>query len=509
MCEPDKPVVQLQGITKRFPGVLANDQVDFDLYPGEIHALLGENGAGKSTLMKILYGFYRADAGTIRVNGKLAHIRSPRDARLLGIGMVFQGFTLIPAMTVAENVALFMAELPPVLRRKDLHRSITQASERYGLALNPGALVWQLSIGEQQRVELLKLLLAGARVLIFDEPTKVLVPHEVAALFHVFQSLKADGYSLIFITHKLREALTCADRITVMRQGRVVGTVRPQEVREETLLQMMFGERLAEISAKEKRKPGDPILELQGVWTKPVGTAPGLQNINLTVHAGEIVGVAGVSGNGQRELGDAILGLIRIVRGKKIFRGEDATRWPPRRLIQSGVAFVPEDPLSMAVVPWFSVLENLALLDLRGFSRFGGLGLDWRRVREFLNLGFSKLGLETVPERVRAANLSGGNLQRFTLVRELSRPYHLVVGLYPTRGLDVRSANAVRQAFLAAREEGKGVLLISEDLNELFALCDRIVVMLKGQIVGEFRPEEADLTEVGRVMTGAGVVHAP
>lgn len=505
----EAPVLRLVDITKRFPGVLANDRVNFDLLPGEVHALLGENGAGKSTLVKIAYGFYQADSGEIHVEGKKVEIRSPRDARRLGIGLVFQGFTLIPAMSVAENVALFLAELPWLVRPRDLRQAIQEASQRYGLDLDPAAPVWQLSVGEQQKVELLKLLLAKARILIFDEPTKVLVPHEVENLFRVFQNLREDGYSLVFITHKLREALTCADRITVMRQGRVVGTVRPEEASEETLLQMMFGERLVEVAkAGTGRAPGEPILELRNVCTKAIGTAPGLEDVNLTVRAGEIVGVAGVSGNGQRELGDAILGLLRITRGQKIFLGEDATHWPPRRLIQRGVAFVPEDPLAMAVVPWFSVLENLALLDLRRFSRLGGLALDWAGVRQLLRAGFAKLGLNPLPERARAATLSGGNLQRLTLVRELNRPYHLVVGLYPTRGLDVRSANAVRQALLAAREEGKGVLLISEDLNELFSLSDRVVVMLKGRIVGEFRPEEADLREVGRVMTGAGVAHA-
>ncbi|MCS7216771.1 MAG: ABC transporter ATP-binding protein [Candidatus Bipolaricaulota bacterium] len=504
----DTPVLRLVEITKRFPHVVANDRVSLELLPGEIHALLGENGAGKSTLVKIAYGFYQADSGEIYVHGKKVDISSPRDARRLGIGLVFQGFTLIPALTVAENVALFLAELPWVVRPRDLHRALREASRRYGLELDPATPVWQLSVGEQQRVELLKLLLANARILIFDEPTKVLVPHEVENLFRVFQGLREDGYSLIFITHKLREALTCADRITVMRQGRVVGTVRPGETSEEALLHMMFGERLGEVVRAAGREPGEPILELRGVCTKPVGTAPGLADVDLVVRAGEIVGVAGVSGNGQRELGDAILGLLRITRGKKLFLGEDATRWPPRRLIQKGVAFVPEDPLAMAVVPWFSVLENLGLLDPRRFSRLGGLGLDWAGVRAHLQAGFARLGLNPLPEQARAATLSGGNLQRLVLVRELSRPYHLVVGLYPTRGLDVRSANAVRQALLAAREEGKGVLLISEDLNELFSLSDRIVVMLRGRLVGEFRPEAANLTEVGRCMTGAGVGHA-
>lgn len=509
MSNTDKAVVRLAGITKRFPGVLANDQVDFDLYLGEIHALLGENGAGKSTLMKILYGFYRADSGKIYVHGQEVQIRSPQDARKLGIGMVFQGFTLIPALTVAENVALFMTRLPRILRPQNLYRAIEEASRRYRLELDPKAPVWQLSIGEQQKVELLKLLLAQARILIFDEPTKVLVPHEVEGLFRIFAELRADGYSLIFITHKLREALACADRITVMRQGRVVGTVCPAEATEETLVNMMFGERLAEVSRPPQgRSPGEPVLELRRVCTRAQGTAPALEDLNLIVREGEIVGVAGVSGNGQRELGDAILGLLRITKGQKIFRGQEATHWSPRKLIRAGVAFIPEDPLSMAVVPWFSVLENLALLDLSKFSLWMGLRLNWARVRDLLNQGFARLELVPLPPYARAATLSGGNLQRLVLVRELSRPYHLVVGLYPTRGLDVRSANAVRQALLCAKEEGKGVLLISEDLQELFSLCDRLVVMLRGRIVGEFRPEETSVTEVGRVMTGAGVVHA-
>ncbi|MGC8963739.1 MAG: ABC transporter ATP-binding protein [Candidatus Bipolaricaulaceae bacterium] len=509
MSNTDKTVVRLVGITKRFPGVLANDHVNLDLYPGEIHALLGENGAGKSTLMKILYGFYRADSGKIYVHGQEVQIRSPLDARKLGIGMVFQGFALIPALTVAENVALFMARLPRVLRPHNLHRVVEEASQRYGLELDPNAPVWQLSVGEQQKVELLKLLLAQARILIFDEPTKVLVPHEVEALFRVFAELRADGYSLIFITHKLREALACADRITVMRQGRVVGTVRPAEATEETLVNMMFGEHLAEVSRPPHgRNPGEPVLELRHVHAPRQGIAPALEDLNLVVREGEIVGVAGVSGNGQRELGDVILGLLRIAKGRKIFRGEDATRWPPRKLIRAGIAFIPEDPLGMAVVPWFSVLENFALLDPSRFSLWMGLRLSWARVRDSLQRGFARLELTPPPPYARAATLSGGNLQRLVLGRELSRPYHLVVGLYPTRGLDVRSANAVRQALLCAKEEGKGVLLISEDLQELFSLCDRLVVMLRGRIVGEFRPEETNVTEIGRVMTGTGVVHA-
>jgi len=499
------PVLRAEGITKRFPGVVANNRVNFDVQAGEIHALLGENGAGKSTLVKILYGFYQPDSGTISLDGRPTPIRSPREARGHGIGLVFQGFTLIPALTVAENVALFLSKLDWYISPKKLAAQIQEASRRYGLELEPKTPVWQLSVGQQQRVELLKLLLTRARVLIFDEPSKVLAPHEVDTLFGIFRDLRNDGYSLVFITHKLREALSCADRITVLRQGQVAGSLNAQDASEEKLVELMFGEPLKEVAGRERgSKFGKPILELVDICTRAVGTTPALRQVSLTVHGGEIVGVAGVSGNGQRELGDVILGLIKPITGKKVFLSQEATAWPPARMIGQGVAFVPEDPLAMAVVPWFSVLENVALLSPKGFSLYGGLGMAWDKARALARAGFERLGLNPLPERARAASLSGGNVQRLVLVRELSRGYKLVVGLYPTRGLDVRSANAVRQAFLQARAAGKGVLLISEDLSELFALSDRIVVMLRGQIVGEVRPDQTSLTEVGRMMVGAG-----
>lgn len=500
------PLLAARGITKSFPGVTANDHIDLDIRAGEIHALLGENGAGKSTLMKVLYGFYRADAGEIRVNDRLVGIRSPHDARRLGIGMVFQTFTLIPAMSVVENIALFLPDLPAILNERALVHRIEEMSARYGLSVEPRAPVWRLSIGEQQKVELLKLLLADARLLIFDEPTRVLAPHEIDGLFQVFANLRRDGYAVIFITHKLQEVLKSADRITVLRRGRVAGTLPKAEATEDRLIALMFG-----TSSPESRYvrevatggPTRPLLELRQVETHGIGGAVGLKAIDMSVLPAEIVGVAGVSGNGQRELGDAILGMEPCVRGSKSLWGRDATRWPVADVRASGVAFIPEDPLSMAMVPMLSVLENMALGNLNKYSRRGGLSVDWPSARGDLERFLQKLSLAVPPLRAPAGALSGGTVQRVSLARELARDPKMIIAFYPTRGLDVRSATAVRDLLVQARNTGSGVLLISEDLGELFSLSDRLVVLHRGRIVGNFRPEETTPYEVGRLMTGA------
>src|SRR5438093_44867 len=388
-----EPLVALRGITKSFPGILANDRVDFDVYPGEIHALLGENGAGKSTLVKVLYGIHQAETGTIQFGDRAVQIRSPHDARRLGIGMVFQQFTLIPALSVVENVALFLPHLPAVLDHGVIARRIEEMSGRYGLAVDPWAPAWRLSVGEQQKVEILKLLLARSRVLILDGPTRVLAP-------------------------------------------------------------------------------------------------------------GEIVGVAGVSGNGQRELGDVILGLTQTAGGKKIIHGQDATRWSVDRIRRSGVAFVPEDPLRMLIVPPLSVLENMALADTRKYASHAGLTVDWIAVRGDLERSTLRLALEMLPPAVPAGTLSGGNVQRLSLVRELSTDPRHIVALYPTRRLEVRGGPASRHLLLAMRNRGVGELLISEDLGELFSMSDRLIVLYRGRIVGEARPKDTTVYEIGRLMTG-------
>ena len=507
----DPPIVSLRRITKRFPNVLANDSVDLDLRPGEVHALLGENGAGKSTLMKILYGFYRCDSGSISVDGEEVRIGSPSDARSLRIGMVFQTFTLIPAMTVAENIALYLPDLPALLDSRRMAERIDVLGKQYHLEVDPDLPIRDTAIGDRQKVEVLKLLVGQARVLIFDEATRVLAPHEIDGLFRIFESLKADGYAIVFITHKLREVLACADRITVMKRGRVAGTLTRTEATEERLVALMFGDAVpgeTRPSAGKRETDGDPLLELRGVTTRSEGGGVRLDDVCLEINPGEVVGVAGVSGNGQRELGDVILGLIRCARGKRLLQGVDATSWTAGRIRSSGVGFVPEDPLGMGVIPWMTVAQNAALGSVETYARRGGLSIDWDHVRRDIGTSFESLSFEPLEPWSLVRALSGGQLQRVVLARELGRQPKLLVASYPTRGLDVRSAIAARRVLAELRSHGGGVLLISEDLDELCSLSDRLVVLRGGKIVGEFLPHEIDRHRIGHLMTDSGETDA-
>jgi simple sugar transport system ATP-binding protein len=504
------PLLALRGITKSFPGVIANDHVDLDIYGGEVHALLGENGAGKSVLMKILYGFYHADAGQILLNEVPISIKSPHDARNVGIGMVFQDLNLIPVFSVAENIALFLPDLKAVLNPKEIDRRIIEISERYSLKVDPHALVSQISIGEQQKVEILKLLLSDARLLILDEPTRVLAPHEVEALFGVLDNLQKDGYAIILITHKLKEVLECADRISVLRRGRVAGTMLRAEASEEKLVALMFEKALAGLKINPKagaEKTLEALLELQGVETDSEGFGTSLKGIDLKIYPGEIVGVAGVSGNGQRELCDVILGMELCTKGQKFLYDNDLTNHSIQTMRKNGVVFIPENPLSMASVPFMTVLENMALTNTWRYARQGGFSIDWEAVQADVEETEKRLGF-TVTLYAPAQSLSGGNLQRMVIVREMTHAPRLIIASYLTRGLDVQSAIAAQQALVQACESGAGVMLISEDLDELFTLSDRLVVLYNGKIVGEFKPEETDIYEVGLLMTGHEVQHA-
>ena len=500
------PFLSLRGITKSFRAVRANDQIDLDLYRGEVHALLGENGAGKSTLMKVLYGFYRADSGEIRVDGQAVQVRSPHDARKLRIGMVFQDFVQVPALTVAENIALFLPDLPFVLEKSGIAQRIEEVSRRYGLDADPRTLVGDLSVGERQKVEILKLLLADAQILILDEPTRSLAPHEIEGLFRVFANLRRDGYAVVFITHKLKEVMACADRITVIRRGKVTGTLPGSGAKENQLVSLMFGEEIREAPhqrAWNSSPEMKPVLELKGIHTRGEGGAGGLQDIHLTILPGEIVGVAGVSGNGQKELGDVILGLEKIFKGTKHLQGQDASHWSVARVRAEGVAFIPEDPLGMAAFSWLSVQENMAITDTRRYSRQGGLSMDWERVRADLAASLKRLGFTIPSFFVPLATLSGGNVQRMILAREMAHNPRLIIAFYPTRGLDVRSAMAARELLIASRDAGAGVLLISEDLGELLTMSDRLMVLFQKRIVKTIAPQGITMNEVGHLMTGS------
>jgi ABC-type uncharacterized transport system ATPase subunit len=502
------PLISMRDVNKSFGDVKANDHVDLDIYASEVLALLGENGAGKSTLVKILYGFYQADSGTIEYNGKLVRIQSPHDARTLRIGMVFQSFTLIPAFTVAENIALFLPDLGPLIDIKRISDRIESLSSRYNLEVDADALVMDLSVGDWQKVEILKLLLSDAHVLILDEPTRVLVPHEIEALFKVLDSLRTDGYAIILITHKMKEVLHISDRITVLRDGRVAGSLLIEEASEEKLIEMMFARPVTEFQVIEHHKSEvdvEPLLELQEIRTRSEGSQVSLKSINLKVCSGEIVGITGVSGNGQRELADLVLGRLPTTSGSIFLRGKDATRFSIRTIRHHGVAFIPESPIAMAVAPFMTVLENMAVPQIWRYALNGGLRIDWDAIKQDYSASMDLLGFE-FPLYSPARSLSGGNLQRMVIAREMAHQPDLIIASYLTSGLDVRSAIAVREALVQARANGAGVLLFSDDLEELFALSDRLIVLQGGSIRGKFTPAETNYQEIGYLMTGSEVL---
>jgi simple sugar transport system ATP-binding protein len=499
------PLIEARGIVKRFGSLLANEVGHFVVGAGEIVALLGENGAGKSTLAKILYGYYAPDAGEIRMNGTPVTIPSPHQARALGIGMVFQDFTLIPALSVFDNVALYCRDLPAVVPRAAIRERMRRYADRLRLAVDQRTPAGELAVGDQQKVEILKQLLAGVRVLILDEPTKVLAPQESEGLFATLAELRDDGLGIVLITHKLREVLACADRIVVMRQARVAGVVERRDTTEHDLLAFMFGDVTAQVqpSSPQAASPRDtatPALELIGVSTSGSGGQGGLRNVSFKLRPGEIVGVAGVSGNGQRELGDLILGLEPPNAGTKLLWGEDASRWPVAKVREKGVAAIPDDPRALASVPGLTVRENLALGSGRRYRT--GLGVDWQKLDSEMQRSFARLGFPRPDFAARAATLSGGNLQRVVLTRELAHEPQLIVALYPSRGLDARSTGAVRALLRDVRARGAAVLMISEDLDELFEVSDRLLVLFRGAIAAEFAPEHFRAETVGPLMVG-------
>jgi simple sugar transport system ATP-binding protein len=501
--EDPTPVLELRGITKQFPGVLANDDVDFDLRRGEIHALLGENGAGKSTLMNILYGLYRPDAGEIRLQGKPVSFGSARDAIQAGIGMVHQHFMLIPVMTVAENVVLGTEPLRGgvFLDEGAAKRRVADMARTFRFSVDPSALVEDIGVGQQQRVEIMKALYRNADILILDEPTAVLTPQEASDLFEILRTLRREGISIIFISHKLNEVLEIADRISVLRRGRVIETVPAAGATHEGLARAMVGRDVLLRVEKGAAEPGDAILTVENLHVLDDRELETVHGLSFEVKAGEIVGIAGIDGNGQSELVEAIVGLRRPTEGRILVNGKVITQDDPKHLIDAGVGHIPEDRHRRGLVLNFTVAENLSLHEYRRptESRFGWL---WpRRMIARAQRLIRDYDVRGGGPSTTAGSLSGGNQQKVVIAREIESEPDVLVAAQPTRGLDVGAIEYVHRRLVQARDAGKGVLLVSLELEEIRSLSDRILVLYEGRIVGEYTSEASE-EELGLAMTG-------
>ena len=502
-----KIVLEAKGITKQFPGVLANDSVDFDLRKGEIHALLGENGAGKSTLMNLIYGLHLPDKGEISVNGKPVVIQSPNDSIAAGIGMVHQHFMLIPVFTVAENVMLG----DETVKRGSLDRAavaarINEISKQYGLDVDPNAVVGDLPVGLQQRVEIVKTLYRNAEIVILDEPTAVLTPQEAEDLFRIMRDLTARGVSIIFITHKLKEVLAVADRITVMRAGRVINTVEPSTTNEAQLANMMVGRQVILTVEKEDHAASGDILKVEGLSVRDQRNLETVHNVSFTVRGGEVLGIAGVQGNGQTELSEALTGLRSPISGMVTIAGIDLTGKPPRMMTEAGLAHIPEDRQRHGLVLSYSIADNMALCDYYRlpFSSHGVI--QQKALDENARKLIDAFDVRTPSPFVNAGKLSGGNQQKVIVARELSREnVKLVIANQPTRGLDVGSIEYIHSEIIKMRDRGVAVLLISAELDEVMALSDRIAVMYRGQIVAVVDAKKTTREQLGLWMAGAHV----
>jgi general nucleoside transport system ATP-binding protein len=503
--------LQATGITKRFPGVLANDKVDFDLRKGEIHALLGENGAGKSTLMNILYGLYLPDEGEICINNITTRLSSPHDAIAQGIGMVHQHFMLVPPLTVTENIMLGQESVLPstkrlgklsVLDRRKVSTRIRSLSQQYGLAIDPGALIQDLPVGVQQRVEILKALYREADILILDEPTAVLTPQESDDFFVIMRTLVSQGKSIIFITHKLREVFAVADRISVMRAGKMVGTVEPGQANRELLAEMMVGRKVLLQIEKNPPKTGQVVLDVHNLSVLDDRHHRSVNQVSLQVNQGEILGLAGVQGNGQTELAEALVGLRHSIEGRVRILGQDTTNANPRKVIETGSSHIPEDRHKHGLVLSFSVRDNLALCTYYQTPYARGPVINFRHMEQEAKRLVKKFDVRTPSIDTQAGSLSGGNQQKVIVARELSRPVKLLIASQPTRGLDVGSIEFIHRQIVAARDAGAAVLLISAELDEIMSLSDRIAVMYKGQILETLKAEEATREKLGLLMAG-------
>jgi len=502
-------IVRMVNITKKFSNVIANDYINFDLKAGEIHALLGENGAGKTTLMNILYGHYRPDEGEIYVNGRKVIIKSPRDAIKLSIFMVHQHPLLIETLSVAENIVIGIKTANRIFSPvNEIREKILEFSKKYGFKINPDAKIWQLTASERQYVEILKALMQNARVLILDEPTSILAPSEKEFLFNFMRKMRNEGCSIVFITHKLEEAISISDRITVLRKGKVVGTFKSLETNVNELAKMMIGyDVFIKDTSKENALTDVKVnaivaLDIKDLWVLGDKGEDAVRGVSFKINAGEIFGIIGVAGNGQSELVEAITGLRKVKKGKiKIF-GKDVTNAHPSEIIRLGVAHIPEHRLRYGVVENLSVAENLLLKKYNDRMFSGNIFLKMDKIYEWSKNLISKYSIITPSEKTPISNLSGGNVQKVIVARELSMQPKLIVAAYPTHGLDIAATKYIRSLLLEHKKKGAAVLLVSSDLDEAFEICDRIAVMYEGRFLAVIPRSEADREKIGLLMGG-------
>lgn len=498
-------IVEMKEITKHFGNVVANSHITFNLKKGEIHCLLGENGAGKTTLMNILYGLHQPDEGVILVNGQPTIIKSPHDAIQMGIGMVHQHFMQIPSFSVIDNIILGLYSFNrPILDRSHARKHLVEVAATYGLSIDPDAFIWQLSVGDRQRVEIIKALYRNVRILILDEPTSVLTPLESEELFHALRKLVDDGLSIVFITHNLEEALQIADRITVLRNGKVMETLLPRETSKEGLASLMVGRQILfdTPTVEEVSSHSDEVLRVENLSVKGDRGLLAVQNVTFSIRRGEIVGIAGVDGNGQSELVQALTGLRSACTGHFFIKGKEMTRASPAEILQIGVGHIPEN-LEDALIPSFSLLEN-SIIDTHYNYPFSKKGiLDFKKITHHAKTIIKNHDVRAPDEKARAATLSGGNKQKFIVARTLSRNPDLLIAAHPTRGVDIGAEEYIRRLLIEKRAEGMAILLVSTKLDEIMSLSDRILVMERGRIMGEMSREEANIQQIGMLMAGS------
>jgi len=500
--------LELRNVTKRFPGVVANDSVDLTIESGEILGLLGENGAGKTTLMNILYGLYSADEGEILVDGAVVKFDDPGDAIAAGIGMVHQHFMLVPVFDVTENVVLGVEPtIGPVgtIDMAEARLEVQEISTKYGLEIDPSATVEELPVGIQQRIEIIKVLFRDAEIIVFDEPTAVLTPQEVEDFFGIINGLKESGKGIIFITHKLGEILEIADRIAVLRRGKVVGEAIPAEATEEQLAEMMVGRPVDLVVEKKNAEPGEVVLSVTDLLVRDDRQHTAVDQVSFEVRSGEIVGIAGVQGNGQTELVEALTGLAVPLSGMIHLGGENVTLVSPRFMHRNGVAHVPEDRQRSGLILDFDVAENLVLDSYYDEPYSHGIRMDWDYAHQHADQLIDQYDIRTPSSTVKASSLSGGNQQKLIVAREFSRGTKLIIASQPTRGIDVGSIEYVHARIVAERDAGAAVLIVSSELDEILALSDRILVMYRGRIVAEVTGGEATATELGLYMAGSSI----